>query len=258
MKKYLTISSLLLSTTLFFCTPAFAETLRIGVEGAYPPFSQIDKDGKLSGFDIEISKALCKSMDRECKLVKQDWDGLIPALMARKFDAILASMSITEERQKKVDFTNHYYKTAARFIHKKDASHEISKAGLKGKSVGVQRGTVSDKFITGTYGEEVNVKRYATQEEAYLDLIAGRLDLMFADGIVLTAFIESDKGKDFGFIGDSYSDPKYFGEGVGIAIRKGGTELKESLNKAIKEIRANGTYDSIRKKYFSFDIYGEE
>lgn len=258
MKKHLTITSVLLSATLLFSTSISAETLRIGVEGAYPPFSKTDKDGKLSGFDIEIGEALCESMGRECKLVKQDWDGMIPALMARKFDAILASMSITEERKKKVDFTNYYYKAAARFIHKKGGDHEISKAGLKGKSVGVQRGTIHDKFVTGTYGEDVNVKRYGTQEEAYLDLTAGRLDFMLADGIVLTAFLGSDKGKDFEFIGGSYSDPKYFGVGVGIAIRKGDTLLGESFNKAIKEIRANGTYDSIRKKYFSFDIYGEE
>ena len=255
MKRRLTISSIILSFALLFSAPAFSKTLRIGVEGAYPPFSSVNKDGKLEGFDIEIAEALCKNMNTECKLIKQDWDGIIPALIARKYDAIVASMSMTDERKEKVDFTNHYYKSPARFIHKKGATHEISAAGLKGKSVGVQRGTVSDKFITGTFGEDIDIKRYGTQEEAYLDLNAGRLDFVFADAFVLLEFINSDNGKDYEFIGDGYSDPKYFGEGIGIAIRKGDTELTDKLNKAIAGIRADGTYDTIRKKYFGFDIY---
>ncbi len=257
MKKRLTIGSMLLSVSLLFSASAFAETIRIGVEGAYPPFSQVDKDGKLSGFDIDIAEALCKNIGAECKLIKQDWDGIIPALIAKKYDAIVASMSMTDERKEKVDFSNHYYKSPARFIHKKGADHEISADGLKGKSVGVQRGTVSDKFITGTFGEGVDIKRYGTQEEAYLDLNAGRLDFVFADAFVLLEFTGSDKGKDYEFIGDSYSDPKYFGEGIGIAVRKGDKELTDSLNKAIAGIRADGTYDTIRKKYFDFDIFGE-
>lgn len=256
MKKRLTISSLLLSTALFFSASAFAETLRIGVEGAYPPFSQVDKDGKLSGFDIDMANALCKEMGVECKLIKQDWDGIIPALIAKKYDAIIASMSITEERKEKVDFTNHYYKSPARFIHKKGADHEISQAGLKGKSVGVQRGTVSDKFITGTFGEGVDIKRYGTQEEAYLDLNAGRLDFVFADAFVLLEFIGSDNGKDYEFIGDSYTDPKYFGDGIGIAVRKGDTELANKFNMALENMRKS-SYDKVREKYFDFDVFGE-
>ena len=164
-KRY-TLSSILLSLALLFSTSAFSKTLRIGVEGAYPPFSSVNKDGKLEGFDIEIAEALCKNMNTECKLIKQDWDGIIPALIARKYDAIVASMSMTDERKEKVDFTNHYYKSPARFIHKKNgAADEISAAGLKGKSVGVQRGTVSDKFITGTFGEGVDIKRYGTRKK---------------------------------------------------------------------------------------------
>ena len=255
MKKRLGFSSILLSLALLISTSAFAKTVRIGVEGAYPPFSSVNKDGKLEGFDIEIAQALCKNMGAECKLIKQDWDGIIPALIAKKYDAIVASMSMTDERKEKVDFTNHYYKSPARFIHQKGKAFEISKAGLKGKSVGVQRGTVSDKFITGTFGEGVDIKRYGTQEEAYLDLNAGRVEFVFADAFVLLEFINSDKGKDYEFVGDSYSDPKYFGEGIGIAIRKGDSELTDSLNKAIAGIRADGTYDTIRKKYFDFDIF---
>ena len=256
MKKTSFITSMLVGIALLASATAFAkDTVRIGVEGAYPPFSKTTKDGKLEGFDIDIANALCKSMDVECKLVKQDWDGIIPALLARKYDAIVASMSITDERKEKVAFTNHYYKSPARFIHKKGVAFEISKAGLKGKSVGVQRGTVSDKFITGEFGKDVNIKRYGTQEEAYLDLNAGRVEFVFADAFVLLEFINSDKGKDYEFVGGSYTDPKYFGEGIGIALRKQDTALKDKFNKAIAAIRADGTYDSIRKKYFDFDIF---
>jgi len=258
MKKLFSLSSILLSLAILTSTSAFAEkAVRIGVEGAYPPFSKVNKDGKLEGFDIDIAHALCKNMGVECKLIKQDWDGIIPALIARKYDAIIASMSMTDERKQKVDFTNRYYQSPARFIHKKGQAYEISKAGLTGKSVGVQRGTVSDKFITGVFGEGVDIKRYGTQEEAYLDLNAGRVEFIFADAFVLLEYLNSDNGKDYEFIGDSYSDPKYFGEGIGIAIRKGDTNLAGKLNKAIAGIRADGTYDTIRKKYFDFDIFGE-
>jgi len=254
MKTKFTIGSIILSATMLLSASAFADKLRVGVEGAYPPFSSVNKDGKLEGFDIEIAQALCADMGVECNLIKQDWDGIIPALIARKYDAIIASMSITEERKEKVDFTKPYYKSPARFITKKGANIEISAAGLKGKSVGVQRGTVSDKFITGTFGEAVDIKRYGTQEEAYLDLNAGRAELVFADAFVLLEFINSDKGSDFEFVGDSYTDPKYFGDGIGIAVRKGDTELKDKLNKAIDNIRMS-PYDKVRSKYFAFDIY---
>ncbi|MEE9328357.1 MAG: ABC transporter substrate-binding protein [Cocleimonas sp.] len=256
MTKRLTITSVTLSFCLLLSAQAFAkDTVKIGVEGAYPPFSKTTKDGKLEGFDIDIAHALCKKMDVECTLVKQDWDGIIPALLARKYDAIVASMSMTDERKEKVAFTNHYYKSPARFIHKKGVPFEISKTGLKGKSVGVQRGTVSDKFITGEFGEDVDIKRYGTQEEAYLDLNAGRAEFVFADAFVLLEFINSDKGKDYEFVGGSYSDQKYFGDGIGIALRKKDTELTEKFNKAIAGIREDGTYDTIRKKYFDFEIF---
>jgi arginine/ornithine transport system substrate-binding protein len=254
MKKLFTISSVILSVSMLLSTSAFADTLRIGVEGAYPPFSSVDKDGKLQGFDIEIANALCAEMGVECKLIKQDWDGIIPALIAKKYDAIIASMSITEERKEKVDFTKPYYKSPARFITKKDSGIEISADGLKGKSVAVQRGTVSDKFITGTYGEGVDIKRYGTQEEAYLDLNAGRADLVFADAFVLLEFIGSDNGAAYDFVGGSYTDPKYFGDGIGIAVRKGDTELQSKLNTAIDNIRQS-PYDKVRSKFFAFDIY---
>ena len=230
--------------------------IRIGVEGAYPPFSYVESDGTLKGFDIEIAMALCKEIGAECVLVSQDWDGIIPALLARKYDAIIASMSITEERKKKVAFSEKYYNTPAKFARKKGSEITISKAGLKGKSVGVQRATIHDNFITGEFGNSVEIKRYGTQDEAYLDALAGRVDLLLADSIAMEAgFLKTDNGKGWEFVGKGYSDPKYFGDGAGVALRKGNSDLAALFNKAIKSIRANGVYKRINDKYFPFDVY---
>lgn len=230
--------------------------IRIGVEGAYPPFSSVTESGKLEGFDIDIALELCKTIGAECSLVPQDWDGIIPALLARKYDAIVASMSITEERKKKVAFTNKYYSEAAKFVRKKGSGIQISKSGLSGKSVGVQRATTYDNFITDEFGKSVTIKRYGTQDEAYLDLVAGRIDLLLGSSIVVFAgFLSTEQGARFEFAGPSYSDPKYFGEGVGIAVRKNDTELAEKFNQAIRTIRSNGKYKAINDKYFNFDIY---
>jgi len=230
--------------------------VRIGVEGAYPPFSEITPDGKLIGFDIDIANALCAEIKAECTLVPQDWDGIIPALLAKKYDAIIASMSITEERKEKVDFTDKYYQTPAKFARKKGSGIEITADGLKGKTVGVQRATIHDNFVTAEFpGAEI--KRYATQDEAYLDANAGRLDVLLADSEALSGgFLKTDKGADWEFVGPDYTDPKYFGDGAGIAVRKEDTDLRDKLNAAIKAIRDNGTYKAIQDKYFDYNIYG--
>jgi arginine/ornithine transport system substrate-binding protein len=231
--------------------------VRIGVEGAYPPFSEVTADGKLVGFDIDIANALCAEMKVECELITQDWDGIIPALQARKYDAIIASMSITPERKEKVDFTKKYYNTPAKFVRKKGSDIEITKEGLMGKTVGVQRATIHDNFVTDVYGGTAEVKRYATQDEAYLDMVAGRVDLLLADSVAMEGgFLQTDAGKDFEFVGPDFNDPKYFGEGAGIAVRKGEEDLLNSLNQAIDAIRANGTYKTIQDKYFDYDVYG--
>lgn len=232
--------------------------VRIGVEGAYPPFSYVQPDGQLAGFDIDIAKALCEAMGAECVLVAQDWDGIIPALLAKKYDAIIASMSITEERKQKVDFSNKYYQTPAKFIMKVGAMTEFSRDAIKGKKVGVQRATIHDRYLTDNYGQDVEVVRYGSQDEAYLDLTAGRVDMLLADSVALSdGFLKKPEGKDYQFIGPDLSDPKWFGEGAGIAIRKGETDLAEKFNKAIDTIRANGTYKQIQDKYFDFNVFGE-
>ncbi len=232
--------------------------VRIGVEGAYPPFSYVEPSGELAGFDIDIAKALGKAMGAEVTLVAQDWDGIIPALLAKKYDAIIASMSITEERKKKVAFSNKYYNTPAKFVCKKGAIDSFSREAIKGKSVGVQRATIHDKYLTDNYGKDVKVKRYGTQDEAYLDIVAGRIDMLLADSIALSdGFLKKEEGKDYQFIGPDLSDPKWFGNGAGIAIRKGDKDLAALFNKAIDTIRADGTYKAIQDKYFDFNVYGD-
>ncbi|MFW6011453.1 MAG: ABC transporter substrate-binding protein [Desulfosalsimonas sp.] len=259
MKRYLHIS-LLLVFCIFFSVPASAaeDTVKIGTEGAYPPFNYTDKDGNLQGFDIEIAEALCEAADMECEFVTQSWEGMIPALLAKKYDAIIASMSITEERKKRVDFTDKYYQTPARFVKHKDDDIEISKEGLKGKTVGVQRATVSANFINDNFGDIMKVRSYATQEEANMDMTSGRLDLLFADAVVLQeGFLDTEPGEEYEFVGPGYTDEEWFGEGIGIAVRKGDDELREAFNKAIKQIRKDGTYQEINDKYFDFDVYGD-
>ena len=259
MKKLMTMLTVIFA--MVFHTAAMSKEwseIRIGVEGAYPPFSAVTASGELVGFDIDIARALCDQMGAQCTLVQQDWDGIIPALLARKYDAIIASMSITEERKKKVAFTNKYYSTPAKFAQPKGAGNEISADGLKGKTVGVQRATTHDNFITGEFGDAVDIKRYGTQDEAYLDARSGRVDLLLADSVAMAeGFLNTEDGADWEFVGPGYSDPAYFGEGAGIAIRKGDQDLVDAFNAAIAEIRANGTYQTINAKYFDFDVYGE-
>jgi lysine-arginine-ornithine-binding protein len=230
----------------------------VGTEGAYPPFNSIDENGKLVGFDVDISNALCDEAGMTCTFVTQDWDGIIPGLQAKKYDAIIASMSITPKRMEVVDFTNKYYNTPAKFIAAKGAGFDVSPAGLAGKVVGVQRATIHEDFLRGEF-PEVEVRNYATQDEANADLVSGRVDLVMADSVaLLDGFLNTADGEGFEFVGPDYSNPKYHGEGAGIAVRKGEDKLRECLNDAIATIRENGVYAQINKQYFDFDVYGAE
>jgi len=230
----------------------------VGVEGAYPPFSFVKPDGQLDGFDIDMARAIVKAAGAEVELVVSDWDGIIPALLAKKFDCIVASMSITEERKKKVAFSGKYYQTPAKFVVKKGLIKEFSKDAIKGKSVGVQRATIHDKYLTDNYGKDVDVKRYGTQDELYLDITAGRLDMFLSDSIAASeGFLQKPEGKDFEFTGPDLTDPRWFGDGAGIACRQQDTDLVKKLNAAIAKIRADGTYKKIQDKYFDFNVYGD-
>ncbi len=233
--------------------------LRIGIEGAYPPFSEVTPSGKFEGFDIDIARALCERMEIRCRLVQQDWDGMIPALLARKFDAIVASMAITDERKQKVAFTDKYYTSIRKFVRRKGSDIEITPEAMQGKRVGVQQNTTNDRFVTDNYGGMVDIRRYRSYDEMYLDLAAGRLDLILGTQVAIElGFLDTEQGQDFEFVGPPFADPRWFGEGTGIAFRKDDPELGDRLNDALREIRADGTYDRIAERYFDFDIYGAD
>ncbi len=232
--------------------------LKIGIEGAYPPFSEVDKDKNLIGFDVDIAKALCEQMQRKCVLKQIDWDGMIPALKSRGIDAIIASMSATPERKKSIDFTDRYYRIPVKLVRKKGSTVDFNEDAMKGKTIGVQTSTTFDKHMTDLFGKVATIKRYTSNNEALLDLIAGRVDAVAAESLVLQdGFLKKEKGKDFEFFGPDLVDEKYYGEGIAIGIRQKQEKLKAAFNKAIKDIRANGKYKAINDKYFDIDVYGE-
>lgn len=256
-----TVSKILIASSLAAATTfSFAEkALKIGVEGAYPPFSEVNKAGEVVGFDIDIAKALCAEMKRECKMVQIDWDGMIPALKGRKIDAIIASMSATPERKKSIDFTNRYYRIPVKLVRKKGANVEFNEDSMKGKTIGVQTSTTFDKHMTDLFGKVADIKRYTSNDEALLDLQAGRVDAVAAESLVLQdGFLKKEAGKDYEFFGPDLVDEKYYGEGIAVGIRQKQDKLKEAFNAAIKAIRDNGKYKEVNDKYFDIDVYGGE
>ncbi|MEG1342171.1 MAG: ABC transporter substrate-binding protein [Pseudomonas sp.] len=257
MKKFTLIGGLALSlvaSSLF----AAEDTLRIGIEAAYPPFASKNDKGEIVGFDYDIGNALCAQMQVKCVWNEVEFDGLIPSLKVKKIDAALSSMTITDERKKSVDFTHKYYFTSSRLVMKKGATVDDQYASLKGKTVGVQRATTTDRYATEVLEPKgIVIKRYSNNEEIYMDLASGRVDAIFADTIPLDDFLSMPRGADYAFVGPELKDPKYVGEGAGIAVRKGNEALVSKLNKAIDDIRANGEYQKIQSKYFKTDIYGD-
>ncbi|WP_460089526.1 ABC transporter substrate-binding protein [Pseudomonas sp. S2_E02] len=239
------------AVTLAFSAGAMAETLKMGIEAAYPPFNNKDASGNVVGFDKDIGDALCAKMKVECTVVTSDWDGIIPALNAKKFDFLISSLSITDERKGAVDFTDPYYSNKLQFIARKNVDFKTDKDSLKGKSIGTQRATLAGTWLEDNYGSDLNVKLYDTQENAYLDLTSGRVDAILADKYANYDWLKSDAGKNYEFKGD----PVLESDKIGIAVRKGDNELRNKLNAALKEIVADGTYKKINDKYFPFSIY---
>jgi polar amino acid transport system substrate-binding protein/arginine/ornithine transport system substrate-binding protein len=240
-----------------FClaaSPALA--LNVCVEGAYPPFSETAADGSIVGFDIDIANAICAEIGEECTMVKVDWDGIIPALLEKKCDAIVASMSATEERKQVIDFTDKYYRVPNQFAGRADSGIEISEAGLAGKTVGVQRGTIHQSYME-KHHPGVSLTLYGSQDEALLDLTSGRIDLIIGDALQIDGgFLKTPQGEGFAFIGEPVYDEAVHGTGAAIGVRKEDTELRDKLSAAIAAIRESGQYNEIMGKYFETDIYG--
>ena len=254
MKKILTLALAAAITA-----PAFAAddgVLILATNGTYPPFSEIDGSGHMTGFDIDIGLALCAEMKRQCRFEQMDWEGLIPALKAKKVDALVTSMNDTPKRRESVAFTDPYYSNPGLFVRAKGSNIEPTPEGVKGKTIGVLRASIFDNYVTDKF-PDANIQRYTSQEEANLDAVAGRVDLLFADKIVMEdGFLQRDVGKDFEQAGAEVNDKTYFGEGISIAIRKDDDKLREDLNAALKAIKANGAYKKVNDKYFKYDISG--
>ncbi len=265
--------SLGLLITLFLTISANADKIRIGTEGAYPPWNSKDASGKLIGFEVELAWTLCRYIGQQCEIVEQDWDGMIPALIMRKFDAIMAGMSITAERQKTINFSQGYADEVASLAVMKGSSLEgmdtpaginLTKpnaaakkalktltAALAGKTVCVQTATIHQNFLDSGDVGKVNVRTYKTQDEVNLDLAAGRCDAALAAAVAFADYAEKS-GKPVVLTGPTFSGGA-FGNGVGVGIRKDDTELLKAFNSAINKARKNGDISRIATKWFGFD-----
>jgi octopine/nopaline transport system substrate-binding protein len=259
----------------------FADKITIGTEGAYPPWNSKDASGALIGFEVELAKELCAIMKHECTIVEQDWDGMIPALLMRKFDAIMAGMSITAERQKTITFSQGYADEVAALAVMKGSSLEgmgtpagiglsspnsdakkalkTVKAALAGKTVCTQTGTIHQNFLESGDVGKVNVRTYKTQDEVNLDLVAGRCDVALAAAVAFTDYAEKS-GKPVVLVGPTFSGGA-FGNGVGVGMRQGGDDavgkrdakLLKDFNKAINTARKQGIISKLAIKHFGFD-----
>jgi len=273
--------SLGLLITLFLSISANADKIRIGTEGAYPPWNSKDASGNLIGFEVDLAKELCAIMKHECTIVEQDWDGMIPALVMRKFDAIMAGMSITEERMKTINFSQGYADEVASLAVMKGSSLEgmdtpeginlslggsdVKKAlttitgALAGKTVCVQTATIHQNFLDSGDVGKVDVRTYKTQDEVNLDLTSGRCDAALAAAVAFTDYAEKS-GKPVVLVGPTFSGGA-FGNGVGVGIRKGGTDsigkrdkkLLQDFNRAINTARKKGIISKLAIKWFGFD-----
>ncbi|SFB39406.1 polar amino acid transport system substrate-binding protein [Rhizobium sp. NFR07] len=244
--------------SLFAGAASAQEKLVIGTEGAYPPFNVLESNGELTGFDIDIAKALCTEMKVECTFVTNDWDGIIPALQSKKFDAIIASMSITPERKEQVGFSKKYYNTPPAIAVPKDSDlKDASPASLKGKTLGAQGSTTHSNY-TEKHFPDSELKLYPTADEYKLDVTNGRIDGVVDDIVVLSEWVKSDAGSCCKILAPLPIDPEINGEGAGIAVRKDEMALADKFSAAILAIRANGEYKKINDKYFDFDVYGDK
>ena len=260
MKKLVLSLSLVLAFS--SATAAFAaipQKIRIGTDPTYAPFESKNAQGELVGFDIDLAKELCKRINTQCTFVENPLDALIPSLKAKKIDAIMSSLSITEKRQQEIAFTDKLYAADSRLVVAKDSAIQPTIESLKGKRVGVLQGTTQETFGNEHWAPKgIEIVSYQGQDNIYSDLTAGRIDAAFQDEVAASeGFLKQPAGKDYVFAGPSVKDKKYFGDGTGIGLRKDDTELKAAFDKALGELRKDGTYDKMASKYFNFNVYGD-
>ncbi|MDR0806030.1 MAG: arginine ABC transporter substrate-binding protein [Enterobacteriaceae bacterium] len=241
MKKLL-LATLLASMTF---TAAAEEKISFATEASYPPFEYVDANNQIQGFDIDLAKALCAEIKAECTFSNQSFDSLVPGLKFRRFDAAIAAMDVTPERQEQVAFTNTYYDNSATFIAPKGKVADI--AALKGQKVGMQNGTTHQKYLLEKH-TEIKPSAYDSYQNAILDLKSGRINAVFGDTAVVAEWLK--KNDDLATVGDKITDDAYFGTGFAIAVNQKNTELRDKLNAALEKIKQNGTYQAIYNKWF--------
>ncbi|WP_321786086.1 ABC transporter substrate-binding protein [Paraburkholderia sp. J94] len=254
MKKLLaTLSVALLAVSANVAQAKDWTTMRFGVDASYAPFESKAPDGKLVGFDIDLGNEICKRMNAKCVWVEQDFDGMIPGLKAKKFDGVLSSMTITPQRQEQIAFSAKLFNTPTRLVAKKGTSFQPTADSLKGKSVGVEQGTIQETYAKENWAPKgVNVVPYQNQDQVYADLISGRLDAALQDEVQADiGFLKTPRGAGFQFAGKEIPTGA-----AAIGLRKEDTDLKAKIDKAIADMIKDGTYKKIEAKYFDFDVYG--
>jgi len=237
------------------------DAITIGTEGAYPPWNATLSDGTLQGFDVDLGNAICRELEIECTFVAQDWAGIIPALQNGRYDVIIAGMSITDEREEAVDFSNPYADIHRRFAAPADSpllqyeTWEEMLPHLDGAAVGVQLSTASGRFLEENYSQ-FDIRQYDTYDNVVLDLVAGRLDLGFSS--VNTWFEYNDQVGEEALVlvgprFDSSHSP-LLGIGKGIAFREDDDALREAFNGALHTIWASGELSAMAERWFGFDV----
>jgi arginine/ornithine transport system substrate-binding protein len=238
-----------------YCFAALAQAppleLRIGIEPGNPPYSLVDEEGTFRGSEAEIADSLCAELRARCKFIPFPFAQLITALQEQSIDAIISNMSVTEERERLVDFTDVYRNAANRFVARRNAGLDLSPQGLAGKKIGVRGSTINDRYVTEKYGAVAIIRRYSDLAELFVDLTLGRNDAIMLDvPRARASFLQTPLGADYEFVGPEISDKQWFGTGIGIAVRKGDNLRREALNRALAAIRADGTYERILSRYF--------
>ncbi|MDR3101616.1 MAG: ABC transporter substrate-binding protein [Paraburkholderia sp.] len=230
--------------------------LRFGVDPTYAPFESKAPDGKLVGFEIDLGNEICRRLQTKCVWVETAFDGIIPALQGRKFDAILSAMSVTPKREAQVAFSTMLFKTPSGLIGPRGSALVPTVAALKGKNIGVAQGSTQEAYAKAYWAPAgINVVSYANQELVYTDLRAGRIDATLTDMISGSdGFLKTPQGRDYSFLGKPVNDAKTLGAGAAIGLRKNDTALREMIDQAIGEMIKDGTYQKIERRYFDFDV----
>jgi polar amino acid transport system substrate-binding protein len=234
---------------------AQADPIKVASEGTFKPFSYFTADGQLAGFDVELAQAICKAAGLDCQMVTMDFDGMLPALKEKKIDVIASGMSITAKRKKVVAFTDRLRTSGKRFVTcAPDKFPKVAPEDLKADVLGTQADTSSADYLKAFYPGS-DIRLYRSMDESFADLSSGRLDLVFAQEATGYAFTVSPAGKGCAFVGERLDDAKYFGEGVGMALRQSDHDLLAALNAGIRKVLADGTYKALNAKYFPFSLY---